>query len=78
MANIRNLLTLIPENKTNEDFTKAIFPHMANETSLDKTMLNKQLMQLMLGKSIKYETLDRIAEETGKDYNQILNYENRK
>jgi len=78
MANLRNLLSLIPKNKTNEEFTKCIFPHMENETPRDRTKLNKQLIQLMAAKSIKYETLERIANETGKDYNQILNYEKRK
>jgi len=78
MANLRNLMGLIPKDKTNEDFTKAIFPHMPNETQLDKTKLNKQLIQLVAGKSIKYDTLDRIANVTGEDYNTILNYAGRK
>lgn len=80
MADLNNLSELIRKSgKNNVEFGIEIYPEMANETIMDKKKIGNQVQQLKkVVKSIKFETLERIAEATGADYNEILNYDNRK
>ena len=80
MANLKNLPKLINDSgQTIESFGKRIYPHMKSVTKKERIIVKKQIKQLLnLSKGIKFETLKRISEETGADYNKILNYEERK
>lgn len=78
MADLSNLLKIIPEGQSVAEFGKAIFKQLKFKDSKDRALAVKAVKQLISGKSIKHETLGNIAKATGKDYNEILNYEKSK
>jgi hypothetical protein len=77
MADLKKLKTLIPKGESVPEFGKRILKHLPFETSKDRELARKALNQLSTGLSVKFKTLDVIADETGKDYNEILNYDGR-